>query len=279
MRNNLNTTKNSLPKKKIVASSLVLLLAFSVTVAPFSASETSDLWRDVENYYFDHGRMGKTRCGQLYWKYFLDKRPENYSGYDVYVLKIYTDFTPGDALDHNRQYLHDAYVKLNLKTNRQYIDDILPDPTQSTDVSVDYSADTSEGGGVKWDIDINNWAGRLKYSHDFTFTALVKTDPGAAADGLIEIWTKWTGNGWGLREKRTEQISYYYDFGGDDGEDGEIGTDPTDPDSTPIAGMKPILFYGLVGGGIALIVAIGVLIYFKKRKKGKEGIKGFSYIK
>ncbi|NIQ07867.1 MAG: PQQ-binding-like beta-propeller repeat protein, partial [Candidatus Korarchaeota archaeon] len=51
--------------------------------------------------------------------------------------------------------------------------------------------------------------------------------------------------------------------GASDGTEVEIGTDPTDPDSTPIAGMKPILFYGLMGGIIALIVAIGILLYFK----------------
>lgn len=75
---------------------------------------------------------------------------------------------------------------------------------------------------------------------------------------------------WGVREKRTERISYYYDFGGDDGEDGDIDTDPTDADSTPIAGMNPILFYGLVGGVITLIVAIGALIYFKNGRNEKR---------
>ncbi|NIQ05792.1 MAG: hypothetical protein GWO20_08735 [Candidatus Korarchaeota archaeon] len=54
--------------------------------------------------------------------------------------------------------------------------------------------------------------------------------------------------------------------GTSDGEEVDIGTDPTDAGSTPIAGMRPILFYGIVGG-VGVVVALAVTVYFLKVRK------------
>ncbi|NIQ06726.1 MAG: hypothetical protein GWO20_13660 [Candidatus Korarchaeota archaeon] len=46
----------------------------------------------------------------------------------------------------------------------------------------------------------------------------------------------------------------------------DIGTDPTDAGSTPIVGMKPMMFYGMIGGVVA-VVTIGVAVYVLKVRK------------
>ncbi len=49
-----------------------------------------------------------------------------------------------------------------------------------------------------------------------------------------------------------------------DGKEVDVGTDPTDAGSTPIAGMKPMTFYGIITGVIA-VVALGVVVYMLKK--------------
>ncbi|NIQ05100.1 MAG: hypothetical protein GWO20_05025, partial [Candidatus Korarchaeota archaeon] len=60
-----------------------------------------------------------------------------------------------------------------------------------------------------------------------------------------------------------------------DGEEVAVGTDPTNAESKPIAGMKPIVFYSVTTGVVA-VGAVAVAIYFLKVRKVERTVNIFN---
>ncbi len=104
------------------------------------------------------------------------------------------------------------------------------------------------------------------------------TFPDADGDGLSDAWEEdhgtdptaadtdgdGLGDGVEVYEYGTDPADPDTDGdGASDGREVAIGTDPLDEDDTPIMGMKPLRFYGLVGGIFLTALTIATVLYVK----------------
>jgi len=168
---------------------------------------------------------------------------------------------------------NDATATVNFEVIRDTDQDGMPDPWEK---QYDLDPKTANAGEDPDDDGLTNIE---EYNHGTNPTKKDTDDDGMPdgweVDNDLDPTTKDADNdpdGDGLtneEEYENKTDPHKADTDGDgvsDGKEVEAGTDPTDAGSTPIAGMQPILFYGMIGAVVAVAAIVAVVYFVKVRK-------------